>query len=137
MITLEHHNNLTRCQQAIVDAFWGGHTSDKAMANHLGISQAAVRTRMRALLFRIDVPFGTRREQAMISMLDRGLIKIRHMAAQAAMVLLCVLSATGGGTDNHALRTRSRGHGRAPVASMARVGRRAEYFIDPKNLEAA
>lgn len=94
-LQVNHNNTLTDNQRAVIDGYFMGHTTDKQLARYLDISIAALRSRMNSLFYRAGIPFGTRRDQAMLMIWQNGLIQVDRIVKaarkSAAVLLLCVL----------------------------------------------
>jgi len=92
-IEVLHRSNLfTPAERRAISHYWHGNTSDKAIARAENISPDTVRERFKGIQHKLHMPYGSRREQAMLKALSDGLIDIQRKASAALCLLLTLFS---------------------------------------------
>lgn len=125
-LKITHHNNLTPASRQVVDLLFHGVTSNKALSAALGLSQKSVQSRVDRAFWQLALPFGTHRTQAIVLMLQRGLVVVEHVAEKAARtaaaLLLALLTLHGAAVGSADMARLSRARAGRTVKTTRRDG---------------
>lgn len=92
-IEVQHQSDFfTPTEKRVISLWWAGNTTDKGIAKALKAAPDTVRKHFKHILHKLGMPYGSRRDQAMIKALEAGLIDIRRQASGLFCLLLTCFS---------------------------------------------